>query len=74
MASQYTPNSFPTEHKDFFDEFQNLQKKYPLAADRFALADMGPGGADPRSGPRLPELHCFQTEWGLFCPPTEPLV
>jgi hypothetical protein len=74
MASKHTPYGFPAEHKDFFDEFQSSRKKYPLAAARFALADMGPGAADPRSGPRPPEIHCFETEWGVVCPPIEPLV
>ena len=31
----------PQEHKEFLDEFKNLLKKFPKAAQRFKLADMG---------------------------------
>lgn len=31
----------PPEHKAFVDEFQALLKKYPEAAQRYMLADMG---------------------------------
>ena len=31
----------PDEHKEFVDQFYNLLKKFPKAAKRFKLADMG---------------------------------
>jgi hypothetical protein len=36
----------PEEHKDFFDEYFALLKKYPKAGERYALADRGTH-ADP---------------------------
>src|SRR3954452_19029277 len=34
------PYVFPPEHREFFEEFQNLTKKHPQAASRFVLADL----------------------------------
>lgn len=31
----------PAEHKEFFDDFNSLLKRYPKAAQRFKLADTG---------------------------------
>ncbi len=65
---------FPAEHEAFFAEFQALMKKHPDAAARFALADVGVAGKSSTQDHRPPELHCFQTEWGLICPPSEPIL
>ena len=63
----------PSEHKDFFTDFQALMKKHPGAATRFALADVGPNAGDLIArGGRPPELDCRPTEFGLFCKPISP--
>jgi hypothetical protein len=35
------PVVIPEEHQAFVEEFRNLLRKYPKAAERFRLADLG---------------------------------
>jgi hypothetical protein len=58
------PVVIPEEHKAFVEEFRNLLRKYPKAAGRFRLADLGeypPPGPIPRWNISW-ECH----DWGDF--------
>jgi hypothetical protein len=71
MASGKKPYVFPPEHREFFEDFQNLIKKHPQAASRFVLADLGDSAKMPvaLSSPGSPETvwECTLTEWGFEC-------
>ena len=44
----------PDEHKEFVAEFQRLLSKYPKAATRYGLADLG----DNHARTRVYEIEC----------------
>lgn len=59
------PVVIPEEHKCFIEEFQNLLTKYPKAAERFRLADLGDN--PPKSPPIVRWTVSWECEdWGAF--------
>ena len=66
MATANESYDFPSEHKDFLEAFQSLLKKYPRAAVRFALADLGENATVKAGGPST-VWECRRTEWGILC-------
>ena len=81
MATTNRPYDFPPEHLDFLNEFQSLVKKYPRAARRFSLADLGEDGnesggegggasgnvAITAAAAPTRVWECRRTQWGLEC-------
>jgi hypothetical protein len=45
---------FPEEHAEFLADYKELLHRYPAAAARFALADLGDRAAVPVAGPGPP--------------------
>ncbi|GAA1311946.1 hypothetical protein [Pseudonocardia xinjiangensis] len=54
MASGDGSYIFPEEHNNFLADYKELLQRYPEAAARFALADLGDRAAVPVSGPGAP--------------------
>jgi len=67
MSAANKPYDFPAEYQGFLEDFQNLMKKHPHAAGRFALADLGDQATTKSIGPPSTIWECRKTEWGLVC-------
>lgn len=63
MSATYEPNEFPAEFRPFLESFRALLSSHPAAAGRFALADLGAQGPEPR----VTHWECRRTEWGIEC-------
>jgi len=53
----------PDEHKEFVAELQNLFSKYPKAASRYGLADLG----DNHVRTRVYEMECVELGGFTIC-------